>query len=142
MRGRFDDALDSLDQVDQECLRTLKVYQYWATYVGLLKLKSAIYKYVHLKYIIYMDPDLSRGDIAAAELLLQQLSSTPYVEPDCALEISISRLDLQTRKGNYSAALAGVTQLAEDLIRDRADLYHRIRLMVFKADLLSVLSIP
>lgn len=126
MKGRFDDAIDRLDQVDQDCLRTLKVYQYWATYVGLLKLKQAIYK----------------GDISAAELLLQQLSSSPYVEPDCALEISICRLDLQVRRGNYSAALAGITQLAEELIRDRADLYHRIRLMVFKADLLSKCGRP
>lgn len=45
MRGRFDEALERLDGVEQECLRTLKVYQYWATYVGLLKLRSAIYKY-------------------------------------------------------------------------------------------------
>lgn len=46
LRGKSDEALERLDQVDQECLRTLKVYQYWATYVGLLKLRQAIYRYV------------------------------------------------------------------------------------------------
>lgn len=45
LRGKADEALERLDQVDQECLRTLKVYQYWATYVGLLKLRQAMYKY-------------------------------------------------------------------------------------------------
>lgn len=43
MRGRFDEALDQLEQVDQESLQTLRIYQYWATYIGLLKLKRAIY---------------------------------------------------------------------------------------------------
>jgi anaphase-promoting complex subunit 5 len=121
LRGKTDEALERLDQVDQECLRTLKVYQYWATYVGLLKLRQAMY----------------RGDAAAAELLLQQLSASPYVEPDCALEISVCRLDLLARRGNYSAALTAITQLSEELVRDRADTYHRIRVMTIKADLLS-----
>lgn len=75
-------------------------------------------------------------------MLLQQLSSTPSVEPDCALEIAICRLDLQTRIGNYSAALTTLTVLAESLIRDRSDLYHRLRLMVIKADLLSKCGRP
>ncbi|PWW73845.1 hypothetical protein C7212DRAFT_300781 [Tuber magnatum] len=121
LRGKTDEALERLDQVDQECLRALKVYQYWATYVGLLKLRQAMYK----------------GDTAAAELLLQQLSASPYVEPDCALEIAICRLDLLARRGNYSAALTAITQLSEELARDRADIYHRIRVMIIKADLLS-----
>jgi len=60
LRGKADEALERLDQVDQECLRTLKVYQYWATYVGLLKLRQAMYKYdssrcdVSGMYLYYM----------------------------------------------------------------------------------------
>jgi len=44
MRGRFDEALDQLDQVDQEALRSLKIYQYWASYIGLIKLRRAVYR--------------------------------------------------------------------------------------------------
>lgn len=58
MRGRFDEALERLDSVEQECLRTLKVYQYWATYVGLLKLRSAIYKYPSLSCTEYHSDSL------------------------------------------------------------------------------------
>ena len=60
LRGKADEALERLDQVDQECLRTLKVYQYWATYVGLLKLRQAMYKYDSFRrdasdmYLYYM----------------------------------------------------------------------------------------
>ncbi|KAL7267537.1 APC5 protein [Rhizina undulata] len=119
MRGKFDEALERLELVEQDSLRSLKVYQYWATYIGLLKLRRAIY----------------RDDTAAADLLLQQLSSSPYVEPDCALEIAIARIDLQARRGSFLAAITNVTQLSEELVRDKSDIYHRLRLMVLKAQL-------
>jgi len=51
MRGRFDEALERLEDVDQEPLRTLKVYQYWSTYIGLLKLRRAIHRSVKLSSI-------------------------------------------------------------------------------------------
>ena len=35
-------------------------------------------------------------------------------------------------------ALAGITNLADELVRDKADIYHRIRLMNLKAQLLAV----
>lgn len=54
LRGKADEALERLDQVDQECLRTLKVYQYWATYVGLLKLRQAMYKYDSPRCIVFL----------------------------------------------------------------------------------------
>ena len=46
MRGRFDEALEKLEEVDQESLRTLNVYQYWSTYIGLLRLRRAIHRSV------------------------------------------------------------------------------------------------
>ncbi|KAF8476143.1 anaphase-promoting complex subunit 5-domain-containing protein [Kalaharituber pfeilii] len=121
MRGRFDEAFERLEEVDQESLRTLKVYQYWATYIGLLKLRRAIY----------------RGDIASADMLLEQLAASPLVEPDCALEIAMAKIDLQMRRGNFAAAFTSITNLADELARDRADIYHRIRLMTLKAQLLA-----
>lgn len=44
MRGRFDEALERLDQVDQESLRSLKIYQFWASYIGLIKLRRAVFR--------------------------------------------------------------------------------------------------
>lgn len=50
MRGRFDEALEILEEVDQEALRTLNVYQYWSTYIGLLKLRRAIHRSVYFTH--------------------------------------------------------------------------------------------
>ena len=46
-----------------------------------------------------------RGDIASADTLLEQLAASPLMEPDCALEIALAKIDLQTRRGNFSAVL-------------------------------------
>lgn len=43
MTGRTKEALENLDNVSQDHLRSLKVYQYWAAYHGLIKLRRAIY---------------------------------------------------------------------------------------------------
>jgi len=50
-KGRFDEALEKMDQVDPENLRTLRIYQYWATYLALIKLTRAIYRYVVYAYV-------------------------------------------------------------------------------------------
>src|SRR5690606_30090106 len=75
--GRIDEALTRIEQLDSSLLRSLKVYQYWASYLGLLKLRRAIH----------------RGDLAAADLLVLQLSSSATLEPECAQEISICKID-------------------------------------------------
>ena len=43
-RGRFDDAMARMDEVDVDSLRTLKLYQYWATFSGLLKLIHELHR--------------------------------------------------------------------------------------------------
>lgn len=48
VRGRYDEALESIENIDQESIRSIKVYQYWANYVGLLKLKKAVARLVVL----------------------------------------------------------------------------------------------
>lgn len=126
MRGRFEEALDRLDQVDQEALRSLKIYQYWSSYVGVIKLRRAIYA----------------GEFAAAELLLQQLTCTEQIESDCALEISIGRIELLVRQGNFVAAIAHANQAYSDLVRDHADSYHRVRFMVLKAEVFAKCGRP
>ncbi|KAI5821094.1 anaphase-promoting complex subunit 5-domain-containing protein [Pyronema omphalodes] len=121
MRGRFDEALDRLEQADPEALRSLKIYQYWASYIGLIKLRRAVF----------------RNEFSAANLLLQQLTSSEQVEPDCALEISIARIELQMRTNNYVSAMAHCNQITAEVLRDRADSYHRVRLMILKAEIMA-----
>jgi anaphase-promoting complex subunit 5 len=126
MRGRFDEALDRLDQVDQEALRSLKIYQYWSSYVGLIKARRAVFA----------------GEFAAAELLLQQLISTEQIDSDFSLEISITRIELLVRQGNFVSAIAHANQVYSELVRDRADSYHRVRVMVLKAEIFVVSPLP
>lgn len=118
MRGRFIEALELLEQVDHEALRSLKIYQYWAAYIGIIKLRRAVY----------------RSEFAAADLLLQQLASSEQLEPDCALEISISKIELHLRSGNILAAFNYCSQIYAELVRDKADSYHIVRLLTLKAE--------
>ena len=113
MRGRFDEALEKLEEVDQEALRRLNVYQYWSTYIGLLKVRRAIHRSVNVlpasEHIIATKSLLEiRGDISSADTLLEQLAASPLMEPDCALEIALAKIDLQTRRGNFSTVLIAV----------------------------------
>lgn len=117
MRGRFDEAFERLDEVEATSLRTLKVSQYWAAYIGLIKLQQAVYK----------------DEFAAADLLLQQLLALPYVEPDCAFEIAATKIDLLLRTGNIANALQFIAQLSATQNREQADVYQRSRLLLLKA---------
>ena len=44
LKGRYEDALTRMDDVDQKSLRTLKYYHYWTTRMGLLKLQRHLHK--------------------------------------------------------------------------------------------------
>ncbi|KAF3912649.1 hypothetical protein ABW21_db0201453 [Orbilia brochopaga] len=120
-RGRFDEALERLGSIDQETLRTLKYYQYWATYGGLIRLKREIF----------------RGDLAAAEYNLQQLLASSSTEPDCLIDIQLSKVQLHMRRNNFSEALDLLTALGEDLERYKGDITSRLRVMLHKAQVLA-----
>ncbi|KAF3917308.1 hypothetical protein AA313_de0209030 [Arthrobotrys entomopaga] len=120
-KGRFEEALDKLENIDAESLRTLKYYQYWATYGGLIRLKR----------------ELFRGDFAAAEYNLQQLLASSSTEPECVVEIQLCRVQLHMRRNNFSQALDLLTTLAEDLERDKGDISLRLRVMLNKAQVLA-----
>lgn len=44
-RGRFHDALNLLDLVDPDVLRSQKSHQCWVTYVGMIKLRRAVFRF-------------------------------------------------------------------------------------------------
>lgn len=120
-RGRFDDALDRLDNIDKESLRTLRFYQYWAMYGGLIRLKR----------------ELSRGDLSAAGYALHQLlSSSSTNEADCLIEIQLCKVQLMLRRNNYSSALDALQTLSDELAKDKGDISSRLRIMLTKAQIL------
>ncbi|KAI9715902.1 MAG: hypothetical protein M1812_005722 [Candelaria pacifica] len=119
-RGRFDEAMARMDEVDVDSLRTLKHYQYWATFSGLLKLTH----------------ELHRNNLIAADHLLTQLQSSSESDPDIAVTISMLRIDLLTRRQSYDLALNALEELAIKLQDQGQDIYYRIRLLSMKAYLL------
>ncbi|KAI5777394.1 anaphase-promoting complex subunit 5-domain-containing protein [Geopyxis carbonaria] len=121
IRGRHDDALEKLDQVGQQDLRSLKIYQYWAAYIGVIKLRRAVY----------------RNELSAAETLLKHLSALPHIESDCALEISVARIEINIRSGNLTAALISSSEVLQSLVKEHADSYHRVRIMILRAQALA-----
>lgn len=44
MRGRYEEALARMEDLDQETIRTLKHHQYWIASMGLLKLQRHLHK--------------------------------------------------------------------------------------------------
>ncbi|KAF3941436.1 hypothetical protein ABW19_dt0208121 [Dactylella cylindrospora] len=120
-KGRFDEALDRLENMDAESLRTLKYYQHWATYGGLIRLRR----------------ELFRGDYAAAEYNLQQLLASSSTEPESLVEIQLCKAQLLMCRNNNSEALDLLNTMADDLERDKGDVSARLRVMLTKAQLLS-----
>ncbi|KAI9855127.1 MAG: anaphase promoting complex subunit 5 [Trichoglossum hirsutum] len=120
LKGRYDDAVAKLDEIETEDMKNLRVYQYWTTFSGLLKLKR----------------QLHRGNLDAATELLSQLLTAPPTDPDVSLELSLFRYDLLVRRSDYSGALALLEKAFKELEGGSADVHQRVRLMTLKAQLL------
>lgn len=126
LTGRFDEALARIESLSPNLLRTLKINQYHSTYLGLLKLRRAIH----------------HGDLSSADLLLLQLSSNQFPDPECALEIQMCEVDLHSRRGNFSAALNLTNALSQHLEKTKADIFPRARLMLLKAEIMAATGRP
>ncbi|KAI9819210.1 MAG: Anaphase-promoting complex subunit 5 [Pycnora praestabilis] len=125
-KGRYEDAMNRMEEVDTEFLRTLKFYQYWATFSGLLKLRR----------------ELHRNNLEAAERLLTQLLASPAPDPDISYTLSLLRVDLLIRRRSYTLALSTLEDLATNLQTQSSDIFYRVRLLSLKASLLSKCGRP
>ena len=45
-RGRYEDSLTRMQEVDEEAMRTLRHFQYWASNLGIIKLRRHLHRYV------------------------------------------------------------------------------------------------
>ncbi|KAI9749822.1 MAG: anaphase promoting complex subunit 5 [Lichina confinis] len=125
-KGRYEDAMSRMDEVDSSSLRILKNYQYWTMFAGLLKLKRLLH----------------RDNLRAAERLLNQLLAQEPSEPDIAFEIHVFELDFLMRQGSYPTALEKLESLATRLSSEDADVLSRLRLLTMKAQLFSRCGVP
>ncbi|KAJ3519084.1 hypothetical protein NM208_g14270 [Fusarium decemcellulare] len=127
-RGRYDDALNKLEGLEENSLRSWKPSQYWHKYRGVIKLKR----------------DLHHNNLEGAEQLLSQLlqSKMDDLEPDMAFLIDILQIDFLTRQGDFQAAFAKVDNMMSKLQDEKKDVVVRVKLLLLKASLLDQCGRP
>lgn len=127
-KGRFDEAMDRLESLDESSLRSWKANQYWLKYRGILRLKR----------------DLHHNNLDGAEQILSQLlqSIGGDSDADLAFEISILHIDYLMRRTDFGRALKKIEHLASEMKEDGEDLNLRVRLLTMKALLLDKVGRP
>ncbi|MCJ1370130.1 anaphase promoting complex subunit 5 [Loxospora ochrophaea] len=125
-KGRYDEALVVMDDVDQDVLRTLRHQQYWVTYSTLLKL--------HRK--------LHRDDLVAAQHFLSQLKSSPLPSQDISFTTLVLEIDFYIRKEDFPAAMKLLEKQATQLNNEEADIFQRVKLMILKSRIYDKAGIP
>ncbi|KAK6189261.1 hypothetical protein LQW54_013457 [Pestalotiopsis sp. IQ-011] len=121
-RGRYDEALERLESLDPNSLRSWKASQYWHKFRGIIKLRQ----------------DLHRNNLDGAEHILSQLLQNKQedLEPDLSFVIDSLHIECLTRRGDLRTALDKVEALVSELRDDNRDIALRVRLLLIKTDLL------
>ena len=118
-KGRYDEAMEKLQSLDQNSLRSWKPNQYWLKYRGILRLKR----------------DLHRNNLDGADELLSQLLQYDgaNTDPDLNFEINVLHIDYLIRRTEFSAALAKIEKLAAGMKEDGDDIQLRVKLLTMKS---------
>ncbi|KAL8675261.1 MAG: hypothetical protein Q9168_000382 [Polycauliona sp. 1 TL-2023] len=125
-KGRWEEAISRMDEVDQEALRTLRYQQFWTTNLGILKLRR----------------HLHRDELDAGNHVLAQLQAAPTGVPELQYNISVVEIQLHMRRGDYKHALSLLEKLLTDLDRQEADIFQRLKAMILKARIYDQAGIP
>lgn len=122
LRGKYNEALEKLDGLDENSLRSWKPSQYWHKYRGIVKLIR----------------DLHHNNLDGAEELLAQLlqSKVDDLEPDMAFLIDSLHVDCLTRRGNLQKAYQQVESMISTSLDENKDVALRVRLLLMKTWLL------
>ncbi|CAO1600026.1 APC5 protein [Xanthoria calcicola] len=125
-KGRWEEAISRMDEVDHEALRTLRYQQFWITNLGILKLQR----------------HLHRDELDAGDHVLAQLQAAPTGVPELQYNISIAEIQLHMRRGDYTHALGLLEQLLTDLNQQEADIFQRLKAMILKARIYDEAGVP
>lgn len=116
-KGLFNEAMERLESLDANALRSLKANQYWLMFRGILRLKR----------------DLHKNNLAGADQLLLQLLQCKVGDLDLMFELNSLHVDAMMRRGDYTKALAKIESLAKELKDDGEDIFFRLKLLLMKA---------
>lgn len=115
-KGRYTEAREKLNALDANSLRSLKASQYWALFRGILTLQELLHK----------------DKLAEAELILPRLLQSRGGDPDLSFELNLLHIDALMRRGDYSAALQLIEDIAADLWGEGEDVFFRVKLLCLK----------
>ncbi len=120
-RGRYDEAMEKLESLDENSLSSWKASQYWLKYRGILRLKRALH----------------RNNLDVADLLLAQLLqyNGADTDPELSYEINILHIDYLVRRTDFNAALAKIEKMVSGAKEDGDDVNLRVKLLILKAQL-------
>ncbi|KAF4635608.1 hypothetical protein G7Y89_g2487 [Cudoniella acicularis] len=118
-KGRYEEAMKWVDNLDENSLRSWKANQYWLKYRGILRLKW----------------DLHKNNLNGADQLLSQLLQSNGIDtdPELSFEINSLHIDYLIRRTDYGKALAKVEQLASQMQAEGDDINLRVKLLTMKA---------
>ena len=134
-KGKFDQAITLMDDINPEILRTLRYQHFWMTHLGIIKLRRALNKSVMFRHpsTYPLTPCLSRGDYHAADHFISQLRANPLPISDVVFSVDLLDIELHIRRDDFSGAMAAVERLAIDPKIDEGDILNKIKLMILKA---------
>lgn len=118
-KGQYNQAMERLDNLDENSLRSWKANQYWLRYRGLIRLKI----------------DLRRNNLDGAHRLLSQLLqfTGTDIDSDLAFEVNILHVEYLVRRTDYTAALVKIEHLATNMKEEEEDLNLQVKLLTMKA---------
>ncbi|KAK7743804.1 APC5 protein [Cytospora paraplurivora] len=118
-KGRYNESMELLENMDQNFLRSWKAKKYWQRLRALIKLRR----------------DLHRNDLDGAKYLLSQImqSKPDDLEPDLTFHVDALHYELLIRRGDFQTAFAMVEQLISE--SHTQDCALRTRLLLMKAQL-------
>ncbi|KAL3420178.1 anaphase-promoting complex protein [Phlyctema vagabunda] len=118
-KGRYEEAMERLESLDSNCLRSWKANQYWLKYRGILRLKR----------------ELRHDSLDEAAHILSQLmqSNDSDTDPELSFEINILNIDYLSRRTDFGGALAKVEELAALMKIEGDDINLRVKLLIMKA---------
>ncbi|KAL2689360.1 hypothetical protein Neosp_003413 [[Neocosmospora] mangrovei] len=121
-QGRYDEALEKLEVLEENSLRSWKPSQYWHKYRGIIKLKR----------------DLHHNNLEGADQLVSQImqSRDDDLEPDMAFLVDSLHVDYLIRRGEFQAAFAKIDRIMSQIQEERRDVVLKVKLLLLKASLL------
>lgn len=121
-RGKYDDGLRKLEELEGNSLRSWKPRQYVLKYKGIIKLKR----------------DLHHNNLDGAEEILDQLlqSKADDLEPDMTFSVDALHISYLTRRGDLQAAFKKVDELITAVKDENRDVAILVKLLLLKVSLL------